>query len=355
VAGLLVLTLPSTVWSAEKAQPPEKLPRFTLEAGGPDSQTLRMAADIQNIIEGETDYRVVPMTGRGPVESLFNVVERDGIDAGILPADVLTYAKRHDLVAKLDDKIAAVAKLGTEDVHIIAGPGIGSIEELRGKRVNIGTASDGRFVTGNLVFDLLGIAIEPTSDDLATALSEIASGKTQAAVVVARKPSSAVAALPEGQFTLLSIPLNDELRKTYAPSVVMAKDYPNLIADGGAVYSLANSIVLAVGEGGKGSARDKRVKAFTKALYDNVASLYQGQRFADWSETNLAAEIAGWDRSDAAEAWLEAQAQAALETQSNEEEALKVAYKAFKTRNASRQDAGLLIEDFVKWTEEQKP
>jgi TRAP-type uncharacterized transport system substrate-binding protein len=292
------------------------------------------------------------------VRAIFDLFEPPEADAAIVPADVLTFINRQEIDTDIAKKVGLLAKLGAEDVHVIAASGIKSIAELRGKRVSIGAASTARYVTGTLVFALLGIDIVPSEEDFAAAVAAIQAGKLDAAVLVARRPSSAIAALPGNAFTILAIPLTPELQKVYSPDIFSADDYPALIKGGGTVDTLATGIVLAAADPKKDTDREQRLRGLTASLYANAAELRTGRRYADWTATNLAADVPGWTRSAIAKAWLDNQGTVASVKRGSDEAALKVEFEAFlaSRRNGQTADAGnSLFEEFVKWKSERKP
>ena len=330
---------------------------IAIMTGGPDSSSLRMAADLQAVLDGESDLRVLPVAGRGPVQTLLDLLELRGIDAAIIPADTLAYVKKAELQEDSDKKLVYLAKLASEDIHVIAAPSINSLEELRGKRVNIGTASNARFVTGSLLFSLLGIDIVPTEDDLVTALADIQSGKTQAAVFVGRKPSPVIAALPGTAFKLLPIPQIHALQGIYSPDFFSGDDYPALVAAEGSVDTLSVGVVLAALDWKKGTPRYGRLRPFVAALFANAADLREGRRYADWAAANLAAEVPGWTRASVSQAWLDSEDAEAGRKQDTGEAALKIEFETFLDARGESETGGdrtSLFEEFIRWKNEGK-
>jgi TRAP-type uncharacterized transport system substrate-binding protein len=65
-------------------------------------------------------------------------------------------------------------------VHVIARKDIATLKDLAGKKVNIGTASEARFVTSSLLFESLGINVTPVDGREADAAELLRSGKADA-------------------------------------------------------------------------------------------------------------------------------------------------------------------------------
>lgn len=344
---------------AGEGESPKAVP-VTIMSGAPDSPYIRMGADLQAVLDGEENLRILPVAGRGAVQTLLDMIDLGTLDAGIVSADALTYAKSLDILEDGDsEKIIYLAKLGSEDVHVVASPKIRSLGDLKGKRVNIGGASSNRYVTGSLLFALLGIEIEATDEDFATALSNIEAGRLDAAVLVSRKPSSAIAALPRGKFNLLAVPVTPVLKQIYAPGFFSSDEYPSLVPPGATVDTISVGVVLAAVNANKGTTHYAHLKALTAALYSSAETLREGRRFHDWTATNLAAEVPGWTRAALADDWLNsASSQAKAAASKTEEAALKVEFQSYLAENGREADAigenaEALFEQFMKWKREQ--
>lgn len=310
------------VWPASAENKPSPSP-VTLLTGAPDSVALRMGADLQQLLDGEDGLSLTTALGHGPVENLTDLFIGRNADAAIVQADTLAYAKREELLDGFDREIGSLAKLGNADIHIIASRKISSLADLAGKRVNIGSPGDPRFVTGSLVFSLLNIPITPTNGDLSEALAEIAAGYTDAAIIVARKPCAAVAALPSQSFRLLDIPGSAAIDAIYSPALYTASDYPLLVAKGGAVSSLSVSVVLAAAKP-ENPQEETRLKKLAKALYANAGLFPAGERYATWADTNFSADVPGWTRLQLANEVLSRIAPATLQKDKAEAAALAV-------------------------------
>src|SRR5438105_4837329 len=172
------------------------------------SQSMRYAADLAAVLDGEDGLRILPIAGRGPVETVTDLLYLKGVDAGIVPSDVVAYMDAHGILEGLDHKLAFIAKLGGAELHVIARKDIASLADLKGKRINAGNVTDPRFITASLVFEALGLEVTTVGGDEEKAVQQLREGKADAIVIVAKQPSPIAEALArDGQFHLLAVPM----------------------------------------------------------------------------------------------------------------------------------------------------
>jgi uncharacterized protein len=269
-----------------------------------DSQSMRFAADLAAVLDGEDGLRILPIVGRGPVETVNDVLFLKGVDAGIVPSDVLAYIEGHGIMDGVSKKLSFIAKLGSADLHIIARKQVKSLADLQGKRVNAGNVTEPRFITASLIFESLGIAVATTSGDEGAAVRQLRDGQADAIVILAKQPSPIVEDLAKsGQFHLLSVPLTPELEKIYAPAMLSSDSYGALAGQSG-VETISVSSLLAVFNWRKGSARYSKLRDLASALYSRIGDLQSGERSTRWSDINFASDAPGWTRYVSANEWL---------------------------------------------------
>ena len=70
----------------------------------------------------------------------------------------MSYLKKTgEFGANIDSRLAYVARLYNEEMHVLAGPGIKTIQDLNGKKVNFSDVGSGTQFSTRLIFELLGI------------------------------------------------------------------------------------------------------------------------------------------------------------------------------------------------------
>ncbi len=274
-------------------------------SGGVDGTYIRIATDLAAVLDDRETLRILPIAGRGSVQNIIDLMYLRGIDIGIVQSDVLAYMRRENMEPGLQNLIGYITRLYNEEFHLLAAEDIDDIADLAGRRVNIDVRGSGTFVTASLVFDALGIAVEPVSVDNALALEMLRRGEIAAMAYVAGKPTQLFRTITaEDRLHFLAVPQTAELLETYLPSWLGAEEYPQLIPDGTRIETVAVSAVMAVYNWRPGSERYDSTARFVDAFFSRFDQFQQPPRHRKWREVNLTAPVPGWTRFSAAEAWL---------------------------------------------------
>jgi len=328
-------------------------------SGGVDGTYVRIAADLAAVLDNGDTLRVLPVIGKGSVQNITDVVFLRGIDIGIVQSDVLTYAKRERLFPGVEKSIQYIAKLYDEELHVLAGGNISTIEDLAGKKVNVDLRGSGTAMTASLVFERLGIAIEQTNDDQALALEKLKNGQIAALAFVTGRPARLFRDVGGADgLHFLSVPMNPALLETYLPSQLTHEDYPLIVPDGAPVETVAVGAVMAVYNWAPESDRYRKVARFVDAFFGNFNAFLQPPRHPKWREVNLAAQVPGWTRFGEAENWLRREAAAVASGSSNSP--LRQNFDRFVALSggtgAAHDDAQreALFEAFLRWQTQQR-
>jgi TRAP-type uncharacterized transport system substrate-binding protein len=313
---------------------------------------LNYAEDLADVLDDGDNLRILPIIGKGPVQTLTDLIYLKGIDAGIVPSDVLAYVHANKLYE--DDKISYLAKFGSSQVHLIAKREFAELGQLSGKRINIGRATDDRFVTASVILNDAGVSFTADDSDPATALAMLKAGKLDAVFLVERHPSPYLADIKASDgLALVPVPLTGNLKSIYTPALLTSSEYPELLGASGAIESVSVSWVLAVFNWRKGTERYDKLVKLAQALYSQIDLLRMPNRHAPWDEVNLAASVPGWQRYIAAEEWLAGKLPKP-ETADEEPVASQADFKAFLAESGLAADTteggeDALFERFVKW------
>lgn len=273
-------------------------------SGGADGTYIRIAADLANVLDGE-DLRILPIIGRGSLQNLRDIMFLRGTDIGIVQMDAREALANEGLQDHAIARLRYITRLYNEEIHIIASREISDIRQLDGKKVNIDKQGSGTNLTARLIFQKLGIRPEMTTLDQASSYERLRSGDIQAAVYVAGRPVRAIAEFQgNGDFHLLSVPFEGEIAETYFPATFASADYPQLIAEGTEVNTIAVGSVLAVFNWPERSDRYKRVERFVNAFFSRFDEFLLPGRHPKWKEVNLAADVPGWNRIKPAQDWI---------------------------------------------------
>ncbi len=264
------------------------------------SPSARMASDLAAVLDGDA-LRVLPVMAKGSLGDLSTLARADKADIAFLHSDSLATLPPAERAA-MTARMAYVARLYNEEVHVLAGRDVKDLRELAGKKVNVGPQGSANAQTAQLIFDRLGIAPHYVFLDQPTALARLAAGDIVASVLVSGRPVKALQDFAgDGRFKLMPIPYDSALQDIYLPAKIEAADYGNLVPPGTSVDTLAVATVLATVDAAPGSLRAARVGRFTQALFDRFDMLRDPTRHPKWREVNLAADVANWARFPAAQ------------------------------------------------------
>lgn len=276
----------------------------TIVSGTPAGTYLAVAYDMAAVLDKDDELRVLPIASRAGVANVRDILYLKGVDMGIVQSDTLTYLKQTgELGANIDQRLVYITKLYNEEMHIVAGPGINSLQDLNGKKVNFSDLGSGTEQSTRIVFDLLGIKAQKVNMGQADALVKVKSGEIAATVFIAGRPAAGVAKLPKDpDLRILPMPYTEALEDaSYLPATLTSEDYPNLIPEGEKVDTIAVGAVLAVYNWARNTDRYRRVENFVNALFTKIEEFQKPPRHPKWKEVNLAANLRGWQKFSAAQ------------------------------------------------------
>jgi TRAP transporter TAXI family solute receptor len=264
----------------------------------------QLGQDLAKVLDDGYELRVIPMITYGSAGNVEDLLYLRNVDIAFIKADNLEYYKQI-LNVNLANRLHYITRLYDAELHILVRPEITSLEDLRGKKVNIGLEGNAAHTTVPIVMKALGIEIDTVKVDHAIGLEMMKKGEISAAMRVGGKPMSTFSKLPENTgFRFLSITAS-QFANHFADKYVLGKltneDYPNLIKEGESITSLAVPDILAVYNWQRGTDRYQRVERFISAFFKKFQQLQDGPFHAKWKDVNLAASIPGWTRSEIAE------------------------------------------------------
>src|SRR3979490_3529478 len=119
----------------------------TLISGTIGGTYVQFGADLASVLDDGNKLRVLPLVGRGSVQSVADVLFLQGVDLGILRSDTLAYLEKKGLAKDIKKKFTYVTKLYNEEMHVIAPKSIRSLKELEGKKVSVDLPNGGTLTT----------------------------------------------------------------------------------------------------------------------------------------------------------------------------------------------------------------
>lgn len=277
----------------------------------------RFAEDIRNEINalGPDGVRVMPILGNGGRQNLEDLLLLTGIDMAIVGEAHLDELKSSNpkLYGKIQRVVRYVAKLYNSELHIVAREPFKRLSDLGGKRVSFNLRNSQAHIVGRHLFEMANLESETSFLDNHEAIEALKAGKLDAHLIVSGAPQPFLESI-DVEDGLHLIPVSEQdfaadrrklLYENYLPGALTHEHYPALIADDEAIPTIATRTLLAVYKWPKGSFRYRRIERFIETFFDRSESLKNTARHAKWRELNLAANVPGWTRFDAAREWLD--------------------------------------------------
>lgn len=273
-----------------------------------DSAFTRLGEDLSEALDQDYDLRVLPILGKGSIRNIEDLLLLRGIDVAFTQADVLEFYRRSNVYPDIDERLRYVTKVHDEEMHILARTDIKSVDDLAGKKINIGKEGTGTFMTSSIVLDDLGLDVEISSYGHKRALEMLRNGDLDALVKVDGKPVDLFNGVSRDEgFHFLPIPV-DRVSETYISAELTAKDYPSLFEPSETTVStVAVSSVMAAYNWSEGHEREVKVARFIEAFFGNFDQLLEPPFDPKWADVDLAADVPGWQRMAPAERWLASQ------------------------------------------------
>lgn len=327
-------------------------------SGNPSGTYLSIAHDLSVVLDDGANFRVLPIIGKGGAQNLRDVRDLKGVDLGITQSVILNAFRKTKELGNIDEAITYIAKLYNEEMHIVvrADSGITTIDQLDGKKVNFGDVDSGTQLSARDIFERLGLKPIEVNIDQADALQQLQAGEIAATVLIAGKPAGLIAKVTATEgFRLLPVPFAKELQADYLPAKLTGQDYPNLVAPGHPVDTIATGAVLIAYNWPRNSDHYRRIANFVDHFFPRLADFQKPPRHPKWSETNLAAVMPGWKRFPAAEEWLKRHGWAAPVTAEQRDQFNRfLKTHAQLTEAMTAADRDQLYQEFLQWNEARK-
>jgi formylglycine-generating enzyme required for sulfatase activity/TRAP-type uncharacterized transport system substrate-binding protein len=276
-----------------------------LLAGSAESTSFKMARDLASVVDDGANRRLLVTVGDGGLRDVVDLVSRRRLDVAIVQRDVLDDARQSKAVPGVE-AVSYIAKLHSEELHVLALPSIQKIEDLKYLKVElIGSAA----VTGKAVLDFFHVPVVPVFDDAETALAKLQAAELAAIFYVAPKPAPLFLSLKAStnyglHFLNVPLPMGST---SYPPRQLATADYPELIRFDGPIVTIGVDMVMVAAKLPPKSDRYRSVANFVDAFFEALPQLRQQPHHPKWAEVKLAATLPGWERFPEAAAWLERQ------------------------------------------------
>jgi TRAP-type uncharacterized transport system substrate-binding protein len=295
--------------------------------------------------------RVLPIVGRGSVQSVADILFLQGVDLGIVRSDTLDYLERKGIAKDIKKQFTYVTKLYNEEMHVIASKSIRTLRDLEGKTVSVDLPNGGTFVTALTVFERLGMKPKVVYIEQRIALEKMKAGEIDAVIVCGGKPYKSVSGFKDDRFHLVTVDYEKPLQGDYLPASLTAKDYPNLISGEERVDTIAVPAVLAAYNWAPKTDRYRKLSQFVDAFFTKFPTFQNPPFHPKWKEVSLSAPLQDWQRLPAAEQWLKNHNIEAV-TRARFEDFLKQS-PATAAKAQTEPDREALFKQFQAWEAEK--
>jgi TRAP-type uncharacterized transport system substrate-binding protein len=150
---------------------------------------IRFAAELAKALDDGDNLRVLPIVTYGAAENVSDLLYLLGVDIAITYSDVLDQYRKSGEVQNIEQRINYISQLYIGELHAFACPEIRTLADLDGKKVGFNTKGAGPTITGPIVFERLGVHVEPVFINNAIAIEKMRTGELAAILHTVGKPN----------------------------------------------------------------------------------------------------------------------------------------------------------------------
>jgi TRAP-type uncharacterized transport system substrate-binding protein len=280
-----------------------------LAGGLLEGAPIRLAYEMARVANDGNHLHVLPIVTRGPTENVNDLLYLKGIDMAIIASDSLEEYKSQ--VPDIQRRLAYILNLFPSEVHVFVRPEIKSLRDLVGKKVNFNTQGTAAAFTGPMIFSRLGLDVNKTFIPHPVAMEQMKKPDSDMAAVffITSKPIDPfLKGKWEPEFRFLPVPYDARFEDYYQPATIESTDYPNLVAAGERIDTIAAPTILVAYNWQEKSDRYRRVSRFVENLFGRIDKLQAPGFDAKWKDVNLNGRVPGLPRFKAAQDWLDVNA-----------------------------------------------
>jgi uncharacterized protein len=329
-----------------------------LISGSPhsDDTYLDIAWDMAEVLNDGDRLRILPIAGIGGPRNIRDVRYLRGVDIGLTQTSILNnFRHSNEWMGENENKIVYIAKLFNEEVHLVARTNITSITQLRGLKVNLDARGSGTSYSMRDIFKVLGIEIQEVSMPPAEAFEMVKSGQIAATALIAGKPAQSMSKLGSADgLHFVPVSYAQPVVSDYLPATLTHDDYPDMIAEGQSVDTIAVGVVLIAYNWPKTNVnRYQRVERFVEAFFSKIDEFNKPPHHPKWQEVNIAATLPGWTRFEAAQNWLD-RMQTAEEQQNLQQTSDTRGQRSDAAALNALSDDPKLFQEFLRWKQRRR-
>jgi TRAP transporter TAXI family solute receptor len=306
---------------------------------------IRFGADLARALDDGDKLRVLPIVTYGAGENISDLLYLKGVDIAITDADVFEEYKKSHAFSNIDRRINYISEMYISEFHLLVRPEIKTLQDLAGKKVGFNTKGSAANITGKIVFERMGVKVEPIFTHNSAAIEQMRTGELAGLVHTVGKPNDLFKKeSAESGFHFLPLEYDAKFADYYVPTTLTAEDYPSLVK-GEPVSTIGVPVVLAVYNWQPNSDRFRRVERFIQYYFQRFETMRKPPYHPKWREINLAAKVPGWTRYWVAEDMLN-------KTASVQDRAVGTTSNTSSTTPAPEPDP--MYQEFLEWRKKQR-
>ena len=292
--------------SVEEARADTNQGVVTMFAGTEGDTSTRIAAELAAVLAAaDSDVRLLATNGGGIGRNLTDLLYLKGVDTALVRADLLNYVQDQEVYPAIENQVNYISEMFAEEVHLLVGSDIAGLDDLAGKKINLGAPGGGSEITASVILTKLGIRGEPTNFGPRRAIEKLQQGEIAGAFFVGGKPMPLLQQIDaDSGLKLLSLP-TVQYFDSYRAAEIRGHDYPNLLGADAAVPTIAARTALLTYAWRPDSVRYQALGNLTGALFQNLLTLQDQDYHPKWPEVDPTAEFAGWQRFAPAADWID--------------------------------------------------
>lgn len=277
----------------------------TMFAGTDGDTTTQIAAELVSVLDGDNqNVRLLVTNGGGMGQNLTDLLYLRGVDTALVRADLLNYAQSQNVYPPFNNAINYISEMFPEEVHLLVRSDIADLNDLTGRKINIGVPGTGTDVTASIILSRLGLRAELTRFEARPALEKLKQGEIDGAFFVGGEPMPILRQIDrDSGLKFIAVP-PVEYFDSYRPAEIDGSIYPNLMRSDETVPTIAVRTALLTYSWRPDSERYQALGSFADILFDSLLTLQEGDFHPKWREIDPTATFASWPRFQPAALWI---------------------------------------------------
>jgi uncharacterized protein len=279
----------------------QEMRNMSILTGQKTGTYFRFGNDIADLLRSECGAEIAVKESQGSLANLQRLRHETHSQLAIVQQDSLDYLKKAASAdTKLQDivsRIRYVFPLYSEEVHLVTtkGSGIKSLRDIAGKRIAVGAAESGTYLTASFILLLSGIEVNQVEIGQVEGLRRLLlpaqdPNRIDALFYVAGAPVKLFAENPALREQLAGVAIDDPaVLERYNASQLTSEDYGWI--DGKVSTVRVRSVLMTYDFQLE---QCQNVGMVANRVKANLKALKEGLGHAKWAEVELDAPLPGW-------------------------------------------------------------